>query len=171
MCSCEKVEIHCFVVKCPMDINQFSWSIVSFKVCVSLLFPCLVDLSIGVSGILKYLTILVLLLLSPFFFKIVWLWQVFVDAQDFSIYNELGLLCTGSALAFQSYVSLDADHRLQGTQSQQLWSAGLFALGHLKSSQARSQTHILSIGSKGKTLWKEFEMHNIYMKLGTMADF
>ena len=67
MCSCEKVEIHCFVVKCPMDINQFSWSIVSFKVCVSLLFPCLVDLSIGVSGILKSPTILVLLLIFPYF--------------------------------------------------------------------------------------------------------
>ena len=41
-------------------------SIVSFKVCVSLLIFCLVDLSIGVSGLLKSPTIIVLLLISPF---------------------------------------------------------------------------------------------------------
>ena len=41
-----------------------NWSIVSFKVCVSLLIFCLVDLSIGVSGILKSPTIIVLLLMS-----------------------------------------------------------------------------------------------------------
>ena len=40
--------------------------IVSFKVCVSLLIFCLVDLSIGVSGVLKSPTIVVLLLISPF---------------------------------------------------------------------------------------------------------
>ena len=39
-----------------------SWSIVSFKVCVSLLIFCLVDLSTGVSGVLKSATIIVLLL-------------------------------------------------------------------------------------------------------------
>ena len=43
-----------------------SWSIVSFKVCVSLLIFCLVDLSIGVNGVLKSPTILVLLLISLF---------------------------------------------------------------------------------------------------------
>ena len=42
------------------------WSIVSFKVCVSLLILCLVDLSIGVSGVLKSPTIIVLLLISSF---------------------------------------------------------------------------------------------------------
>src|SRR5574339_410638 len=41
-----------------------NWSIVSFKVCVSLLIFCLVDLSIGVSGVLKSPTIIVLLLIS-----------------------------------------------------------------------------------------------------------
>ena len=45
-----------------------NWSIVSFKVCVSLLIFCLVDLSIGVSGVLKSPTIIVLLLISPFIF-------------------------------------------------------------------------------------------------------
>ena len=35
----------------------------SFKVCVSLLIFCLVDLSIGVSGVLKPPTIIVLLLI------------------------------------------------------------------------------------------------------------
>ena len=43
-----------------------SWSIVSFKVCVSLLIFCLVDLSIDVSGVLKSPTIIVLLLISSF---------------------------------------------------------------------------------------------------------
>ena len=42
------------------------WSIVSFKVCVSLLVFRLVDLSIGVSVVLKSPTIIVLLLISPF---------------------------------------------------------------------------------------------------------
>ena len=41
-----------------------SWSIVSFKVCVSLFIFCLVDLFIGVSGVLKSPTIIVLLLIS-----------------------------------------------------------------------------------------------------------
>ena len=43
-----------------------NWSIASFKVCVSLLIFCLVDLSICVGGILKSPTIIVLLLISPF---------------------------------------------------------------------------------------------------------
>ena len=46
---------------------------------------------------------------------------------------------------------------------------GLVAMGHLQSSQIRSQIHILSTLSKWKTLWKEFEMHHFYMKLGIMA--
>ena len=51
------------VIKISIRSN---WSIVSFKVCVSLLIICLVHLSIGVSGILKPPTIIVLLLISPF---------------------------------------------------------------------------------------------------------
>ena len=43
-----------------------NWSTVSFKACVSLLIFCLVDLDIGVSGELQSLTIIVLLLISPF---------------------------------------------------------------------------------------------------------
>jgi len=43
-----------------------NWSIVSFKVCVSLLIFCLVDLSTGVSGVLKSPTIILLLLISLF---------------------------------------------------------------------------------------------------------
>ena len=42
------------------------WSIVLFKVCVSLLMLCFVDLSIGVRGVLKSPTIIVLLLIFPF---------------------------------------------------------------------------------------------------------
>jgi len=45
---------------------RYNWSTVIFKVCVSLLIFCLVDLSIGVSGVLKSPTIIVLLLISPF---------------------------------------------------------------------------------------------------------
>ena len=48
-------------------------SIVSFKVCVSLLIICLVDLPIGVSGILKSPTIIVLLLMSLFIFASIYL--------------------------------------------------------------------------------------------------
>ena len=47
-----------------------SWSIVSFKVCVSLLIFCLVDLSIVVSGVLKSPTIIVLLLFAPELFSL-----------------------------------------------------------------------------------------------------
>ena len=52
-------------MKCPISIRS-NWSFVSFKVCVSLLIFCLVYLSIGVSGVLKSSTIIVLLLISPF---------------------------------------------------------------------------------------------------------
>ena len=68
MCTSEKSEIHCFVVKCPIDTSQGNQSKVSFKVCVSLLFLCLVDLSIGVSRILKSPTILGLQIISPYLF-------------------------------------------------------------------------------------------------------
>ena len=61
-----KGEIYCFVVKCPIDITRSNWSIVSFKVCVSLLILCLVHLSIGVSGVLKSPTVIVFLLIFPF---------------------------------------------------------------------------------------------------------
>ena len=43
-----------------------NWSIVSFKVCVSLLIFYLLDLFIGVSGVLKSPFVIVLLLISPF---------------------------------------------------------------------------------------------------------
>ena len=42
------------------------WSNVSFKVCVSVLILCFDDLSIGVTGVLKSPTIIVLLSISPF---------------------------------------------------------------------------------------------------------
>ena len=48
-------------------MTELDWSIVSSKVCVSLTF-CLVALSIGVSGVLKSPTSIVLLLISPFIF-------------------------------------------------------------------------------------------------------
>ena len=48
---------------CPEDINEIR---ISFKTCVSLLIFCFDDLSIGVSGVLKSPTIIVLLSISPF---------------------------------------------------------------------------------------------------------
>ena len=54
------------MVKCPIDTIRSNWPIVSLKVCVSFIIFCLVDLSIGVSGVLKYLTITVLPLIFPF---------------------------------------------------------------------------------------------------------
>ena len=45
---------------------RFISSNVSFKTCVSLLIFCFDDLSIGVSGVLKAPTIIVLLSISPF---------------------------------------------------------------------------------------------------------
>ena len=60
-----------------MVYSAFGWNVlkksvrsissnVSFKTCVSLLIFCFDDLSIGVSGVLKSLTIIVLLSISPF---------------------------------------------------------------------------------------------------------
>ena len=57
--------------------SAFGWSVlkismrsissnVSFKICVSLLIFCFDDMSIGVSGMLKSLTIIVLLSIFPF---------------------------------------------------------------------------------------------------------
>ena len=66
VCTWEKGEVDCFGVKRPIDVIRSSWSIVSFKVCVSLLISYLVHLSKGVSGVLKSPTIIVLLLISPF---------------------------------------------------------------------------------------------------------
>ena len=60
-----------------MYSSAFGWNVlkismrsissnVSFKTCVSLLIFCFDDLSIGVSGVLKSPTVLVLLSISPF---------------------------------------------------------------------------------------------------------
>ena len=60
-----------------MYSSAFGWNVlkismrstssnVSFKTCVSLLIFCFDDLSIGVSGVLKTPTIIVLLSISPF---------------------------------------------------------------------------------------------------------
>ena len=50
-----------------------SWSIVSFKVCVSLLIFFLVDQSIVVSGLIKSPTIIMLLLISSFILLSIWM--------------------------------------------------------------------------------------------------
>ena len=57
---------HNWVTELNWTELRSNWSIVSFKVCVSLLIYCLVDLSIGASWVLKSPTIIVLLLISPF---------------------------------------------------------------------------------------------------------
>ena len=53
-------------MECPEDIMRSISTHVSFKACVSLLILCFDDLSIGVSGVLKSPTIIVLLSISPF---------------------------------------------------------------------------------------------------------
>ena len=65
-CALEKVCSSAFgwdVLKISMRSIS---SNVSFKTCVSLLIFCFDDLSVGVSGVLKSPTIIVLLLISPF---------------------------------------------------------------------------------------------------------
>ena len=59
MCTWEKGGIHCFGVKCPKTSIRSNWSILSLKVFVSLLIFYLVDISIGVSGVLKSPNIIV----------------------------------------------------------------------------------------------------------------
>ena len=54
-------------MECPEDIMRSISTHVSFKTCVSLLIICFDDLSIGVSGVLKSPTI-VLLSVSPFMY-------------------------------------------------------------------------------------------------------
>ena len=58
-------------MECPEDINEIHLSNVSFKTSVSLLIFCFDDLSVGVSGVLKSPTIIVLLSISPFMSVIV----------------------------------------------------------------------------------------------------
>ena len=65
-CALEEVYYSAFawnVLK--MSMRSISANI-SFKTCVSLLFFCFDDLSIGVSGVLKFPTIIMLLSISPF---------------------------------------------------------------------------------------------------------
>ena len=72
-CALEKVYSSAFrwnVLKISMRSIS---SNVSFKTCVSLLVFCFDDLSIGVSGVLKSPTIIVLLSISPFMFASVYL--------------------------------------------------------------------------------------------------
>ena len=60
------------------------WSIVLFKACMSVFILCLDDLSIGVSGVLKFPTIIVFLLLC-FYYYIVFIIVCFYYG-DFSFY-------------------------------------------------------------------------------------
>ena len=65
VCTWEESVFCDFWVECSINIKSV-WSVVSFKACVSLFIFCLDDLSIGVSGVLKSPTIIVLLSISPF---------------------------------------------------------------------------------------------------------
>ena len=47
-------------------LTGVKWCLIVVLICISLLIFCLADLSIGVSGVLKSPTIIVLLLISPF---------------------------------------------------------------------------------------------------------
>ena len=84
-CTLEKVyssAFGCNVLK--MSMRSIS-SNVSFKTCVSLLILCFYDQSIGVSGVLKSPTIIVLLSISPFMSVSVCLM--------YWVYSYLQLLC------------------------------------------------------------------------------
>ena len=58
----------CIWMECSEGINEIISSNVSFKTCVFLLIFCFDDLSIGVSGMLKFPIIIVLLSISPLLF-------------------------------------------------------------------------------------------------------
>ena len=66
MCTWEEGVFCCIWMECPEDINEVISSNVLFKTCVSLLIFCFDVLSIGVSGVLKPPTIIVLVSTSPF---------------------------------------------------------------------------------------------------------
>ena len=55
-------------MECPVDILKSKWSNMLFKACGFLLIFCLDYLSIDVTGVLKSITITVLLSISPFMF-------------------------------------------------------------------------------------------------------
>ena len=65
-CTLEKVYSFAFGWNVLKKSMRFISSNVSFKTCVSLLIFCFDDLSIGMSGVLKSPTIIVLLSISPF---------------------------------------------------------------------------------------------------------
>ena len=89
MCVWEECVFCCFRVNAPNISIKSIQSSVSFKALVSLLILCLDDLSIAVSGVLKYLAII--LLLSMSFFNFVWLSYIFGCSQvrGICIYNCL----------------------------------------------------------------------------------
>ena len=68
----------------PLTIRSV-WSTVSSKACIFLLIFCLDDLSVGVNGMLKSPTIIVLLLMSPFMAVTQWAHSVqFSSVQSLS---------------------------------------------------------------------------------------
>ena len=69
----------------------------SFKACVSLLIFCLDDLSIGVSGVLKSSSIIVLLFISPFM-------AVSFCLMDRGAYNVVPEVSETVLLSFHSFI-------------------------------------------------------------------
>ena len=87
-CALEKMYCYPFgwnVLKISMRSIS---SNVSFKTCVSLLIFCFDDLSIGVSGVLKSSTIIVLLSISPFMSVV-----SHIEVLLCSVHRCLQLLC------------------------------------------------------------------------------
>ena len=96
----------------------------SFKVCVSLLIFCLVDLSIVVSGVLKSPIITVLLLISCFILVSIYLTYCgapMLGAYIFIIVISRKFLKRGSPLykvkALELQVELGSKSKVYGTQS------------------------------------------------------
>ena len=92
---------------------RFISSHISFKICVSVLIFCFDDLSIGVSGVLKSLTIIVLLSISPFMSVSVCLmywWSPMLGASvQFSsvqLLSRVWLFVTQRTAAYQASLSI-----------------------------------------------------------------
>ena len=64
----KKTHLYAVYKKPTSDLKTHIDTYVSFKICVSLLIFCFEDLSIGVSGVLKSSTIIMVLSIYPFLF-------------------------------------------------------------------------------------------------------
>ena len=93
---------------CQLSVKDRFSSYVSFKICVSILIFCFDDLSIGVSGVLKSPTIIVLLSISPFMSVSVCLmyWGAPMLGASVQSLNRAWLFATPWITALQASLSI-----------------------------------------------------------------